>query len=141
MQLTFSFKRKSLEDVIIARCASICRRAGRVMSNIIETRQRKLKGENCTNLRPHHQNLTTDETTLETHNIDRRNKKWQDRTGHLNLTFQVTCDWQLSQFLRCFNIETWKTSVQNNFRLHLFHGRIWMKYNVLEESRMSSAAL
>ena len=75
VQLTFSFKRKSLEDVIIARCASICRRAGRVMSNIIETRQRKLKGENCTNLRPHHQNLTTDETTLETHNIDRRNKK------------------------------------------------------------------
>ena len=29
----------------------------------------------------------------------------QDRTGqnwHLNLIFQVTCDWQLSQFLRCF---------------------------------------
>ena len=29
----------------------------------------------------------------------------QDRTGqncHLNLTFQVTCDWQLLQFLRCF---------------------------------------
>ena len=29
----------------------------------------------------------------------------QDRAGqicHLNLTFQVTCDWQLSQFLRCF---------------------------------------
>ena len=29
----------------------------------------------------------------------------QDRTGqnrHVNLTFQVTCDWQLSQFLRCF---------------------------------------
>ena len=28
-----------------------------------------------------------------------------DRTGqncHLNLTFLVTCDWQLSQFLRCF---------------------------------------
>ena len=28
----------------------------------------------------------------------------QDRTGqnrHVNLTFQVTCDWQLSQFLRC----------------------------------------
>ena len=27
----------------------------------------------------------------------------QDRTNwHLNLTFQVTCDWQLLQFLRCF---------------------------------------
>ena len=26
----------------------------------------------------------------------------QDGTGHLNLTFKVTCDWQLSQFLRCF---------------------------------------
>ena len=24
---------------------------------------------------------------------------------HLNLTFQVTCDWQLSQFLRCFIYE------------------------------------
>ena len=84
MQLTFCFKRKSLEDVIIARCASICRRAGRVMSNIIETRQRKLKGENCTNLRPHHQNLTTDETTLEAHDIDKRNKKKM----LLNWTFQ-----------------------------------------------------
>ena len=76
MELTQSLnKRKSLEDVIIARCASICRRAARVMSNIIETRQRKLKGENCTNLRPHHQNLTTDETTLEAQDIDKRNKK------------------------------------------------------------------
>ena len=28
----------------------------------------------------------------------------QDRTiWHLNLNFQVTCDWQLSQFLRCFS--------------------------------------
>ena len=29
----------------------------------------------------------------------------QDRTEqnrHLNLSFQVTCDWQLLQFLRCF---------------------------------------
>ena len=26
----------------------------------------------------------------------------KDGTGHLNLTFQVTCDWKLSQFLRCF---------------------------------------
>ena len=28
------------------------------------------------------------------------------RDGHLNLNFQVTCDWQLSQFLRCFQLGT-----------------------------------
>ena len=43
-----------------------------------------------------------------------RAEKLQDRTGqdrtgqncHLNLTFQVTFDWQLSQFLRCLFIFT-----------------------------------
>ena len=39
--------------------------------------------------------------------VDRtgQDRTGQDRTGrnwHLNLTFQVTCDWQFSQFLRCF---------------------------------------
>ena len=34
---------------------------------------------------------------------------WQtEQTGqtkwHLNLTFQVSCDWQLSQFLQCFSL-------------------------------------
>ena len=39
-------------------------------------------------------------------------KEKQDRQNwhfwHLNLTFQVTCEWQLSIFLRCFTLPNWR---------------------------------
>ena len=38
----------------------------------------------------------------------------QDRQiWHLNLTFQVTCDWQLSQILRCLNYSLLKIRVSS----------------------------
>ena len=35
---------------------------------------------------------------------DRTGRDRTGRDGHLNLTIQVTCVWQLSQFLRCLGL-------------------------------------
>ena len=43
--------------------------------------------------------------------VDRTGRDW---TGHLNLTFQVICDWQLLQFLRCLFMN-WEPKETHDF--------------------------
>ena len=47
-----------------------------------------------------HDNDRTTKTII-THGIDKRDNSEVRQICHLNLTFQVTCVGQLSQFLRC----------------------------------------
>ena len=58
-----------------------------------------------------------------------------DRRRHLNLTYQVTCDWQLSQFLRCFVIKPLPIGLCNVVFVRQFEV-FNLKYHSLVECRL-----